>query len=202
VDEALARLAPGRRRAASAAVTQRLMNLPAVRAARTLMVFLSLPTEIDTWPIIGWAWREGKRVAVPRIEPSHDGADGPLERRDMVAVALEPADVEGVAAHPAVRPGPLGILQVPDTPPLDVSEIDVALVPCQAVDRSGNRLGKGGGFFDRFLARPDFRAQPIALAFHEQVLDQVPVAGGDRPVSMIVTDAEVLSFDPRPSVHP
>ena len=224
VDEALARLMPGRRRAASVAVTQRLMNLPAVRAARTLMVFLSLPTEIDTWPIIGWAWREGKRVAVPRIEAgrpskaspagagspnlgrrawsSSGGANGPLERRDMVAVALEPADVEGVAAHPAVRPGPLGILQVPDALPLDVSEIDVALVPCQAVDRSGNRLGKGGGFFDRFLARPDFRAQSIALAFHEQVLDQVPVTQFDRPVSMVVTDAEVLSFSPRPKPAP
>jgi 5-formyltetrahydrofolate cyclo-ligase len=91
---------------------------------------------------------------------------------------------------------------VPDTPPLDVSEIDVALVPCQAVDRSGNRLGKGGGFFDRFLARPDFRAQPIALAFHEQVIDQVPVTGDDRPVSMIVTDTEVLSFDPWPKTGP
>ena len=166
------------------------------------MVFLSLPTEIDTWPFIGWAWREGKRVAVPRIEPSHGGDDGPLERRDMVAVALKPADVEGVAAHPAVRPGPLGILQVPDALPLDVSEIDVALVPCQAVDRSGNRLGKGGGFFDRFLARPDFRAQSIALAFHEQVLDQVPVTQFDRPVSMVVTDAEVLSFSPRPKPAP
>jgi len=235
VDEALARLTPGRRRAASVAVKERVVNLPSVRDARTILVFLSLPTEIDTWPIIGWAWREAKRVAVPRIEPrrpsrasgpalpsalrlpsglslrvedrleeseaegsSGGGGGGPPARRDMVAVVLPPADVEGVAAHPSVRPGTLGILEVPDAPPLDVSEIDVALVPCQAVDRSGNRLGKGGGFFDRFLARPDFRATAIALAFLEQVLDQVPVTRDDQPVSMVVTDAEVLSFAPRP----
>ena len=112
----------------------------------------------------------------------------------MVAVLLAPADVEGVATHPAVRPGPLGILEVPDAPPLAASEIDVLLMPCQAVDRRGNRLGKGGGFFDRFLALPGLRAARIVLAFHEQVLDEVPVGENDVPVEMVVSDAEVLTF--------
>ena len=107
---ALVRLAPSERRAASIALAERVAAVPAVAEAATLMAFLSLPTEIDTWPIIRWAWRRGKGVAIPRIEFGSDGEDVPLGRRTMVAVRLDAADVDEVGAHPAVRPGPLGIL--------------------------------------------------------------------------------------------
>jgi 5-formyltetrahydrofolate cyclo-ligase len=195
VAQSLVDLQPNRRRAAGIAVAQRLMDLPVIREARTLMAFLSLPTEIDTWPTIQRAWRAGKRVAVPRLEPLPEGRDGPFWRRVMVAVILPPADIEGVSAHPRVRPGPLGILEVSEGPPLDPAEIDVVLVPCQAVDRQGRRLGKGGGFYDRFLARPGLRAERIALAFQEQVLDEVPWTNGDCRVTMVVTDSEVLTVE-------
>jgi 5-formyltetrahydrofolate cyclo-ligase len=197
VAESLTLLTPSHRRAASVAVAQRLANLPSVRAAQTLMAFLSLPTEIDTWPAIRWAWQEGKRILVPRIEPVGAGPEVPMTQRDMVAVVLRAADVEGVASHPDVRPGVLSILEVPDAPAVPVSEIDVLLMPCQAVDRAGNRLGKGGGFFDRFLARPDLKAERIVIAFCEQIFDEVPVTETDLPVDRIVTDGEVLEFNRR-----
>ena len=197
VAESLALLTPSHRRAASVAVAQRLANLPSVRAARTLMAFLSLPTEIDTWPTIRWAWQEGKRILVPRIEPAGAGPEVPMTQRDMVAVVLRAADVEGVASHPDVRSGALSILEVPGASAVPVSEIDVLLMPCQAVDRAGNRLGKGGGFFDRFLARPDLKAERIVIAFHEQIFDEVPVTETDLPVDRIVTDGEVLEFNRR-----
>ena len=205
VAETLAQLTPSRRRAAGIAVAQRVAGLPVVQAARTLMAFLSLPTEIDTWPLIRWAWGEGKRIAVPRIEAggspgvrTPEGGRATWHSRPrlciMTAVILPPADVEGIAMHPAVRPGPLGILEVLGAPPLAAAELDVLLMPCQAVDRHGNRLGKGGGFFDRFLKAPGLRAARIVLAFREQVLDEVPVGEHDVPVEMIVSDAEVLTF--------
>jgi 5-formyltetrahydrofolate cyclo-ligase len=194
VSSVLAELTPSRHRAASIALAQKLASLPQVRQARTLMAFLSLPTEIDTWPIIRWAWREGKRVAVPRIEPGPAGAGTPITERLMVAVLLAPADVPVAGDHPAVRPGALGILDAPEAPVVPPHEIDVVLAPCQAVDRLGNRLGKGGGFYDRFLADPQLRAARIVIAYHEQVLDQVPTAAWDCPVPMIVTDTEILTF--------
>jgi 5-formyltetrahydrofolate cyclo-ligase len=194
VSSVLAELTPSRRRAASIALAQKLASLPEIRQARTLMAFLSLPTEIDTWPFIRWAWREGKCVAVPRIEPGPAGAGTPLTERSMVAVLLAPAAVPAAGDHPAVRPGALGILDAPDAPVVPPHEIDVVLAPCQAVDRLGNRLGKGGGFYDRFLADPQLRAARIVIAYHEQVLDQVPTAAWDCPVPMIVTDTEILAF--------
>jgi len=189
VSHVLAGLPPVRRRDTGIAVARRLATLPPVLRARTIMAFLSLPMEVDTWPTIQWAWREGKRIVIPRIEAGPEDCDAPLRQRRMVAVALEAAD------HPAVRPGALGILEVPGAAPVPVAEIDVVLVPCQAVDRRGNRLGKGGGFYDRFLADPDHRAETIALAFHEQLLDEVPAAERDRRVRRLVTDEEILVFD-------
>ena len=194
VAESLSLLTPSHRRAASVMVAQRLTNLPSVRAARTLMLFLSLPTEIDTWPIIRWAWQEGKRVAVPRIEPAGAGPEVPMAKRDMVAVLLRAADIEGIASHPDVRPGAMGIFEVFDAAPIAAAELDVLVMPCQAVDRAGNRLGKGGGFFDRFLVLPNLRAARIVVAFHEQIFDEVPVVATDQRIDMVVTDGEVLTF--------
>ena len=193
VSTALVGLTPSRRRAAGVAVAQRLAQLPEVRNARTLMTFLSLPTEIDTWPIIRWAWSEGKRVVVPRVEPSGETAL-PLAERQIVPVLLEEARVDSVAAHPAVRAGALGILEVPEGRVVPMGELDVVLAPCQAVDRKGCRLGKGGGFYDRFLANPALRAAVIAIAFQEQILDEVPAGDTDRRVPRVVTDAEMITF--------
>ncbi|MEA3367038.1 MAG: 5-formyltetrahydrofolate cyclo-ligase [Planctomycetota bacterium] len=201
VAAALIGMSPGRRRAASIAVAHQLGLLPPVTQAATIMAFLSLPTEIDTWSTIRWAWDRGKRVAIPRIEPGLDGADTPAHERAMLPVLLEAADVPSVAAHPDVRPGAFGILTAPDAHTVPPAEIDVVLVPCQAVDRNGNRLGKGGGCYDRFLARPEVQATRIALVFQEQVLDAVPVAEGDQPLDMIVTEGEVLRFN-RPATVP
>jgi 5-formyltetrahydrofolate cyclo-ligase len=195
VAESLLLLTPSHRRAASVMVAQRLASVPSVRAARTLMIFLSLPTEIDTWPVIRWAWQEGKRVTVPRIEPVGAGPEVPLAKRDMVAVLLRQADIEGIASHPDVRPGAMGISEVPDAPAVPVTELDVLVMPCQAVDRAGNRLGKGGGFYDRFLSLPDLRAERIVAAYHEQIFDEVPVAATDQPIDRVVTDGEVLIFN-------
>ena len=169
------------------------MNLPAVREARTLMLFLSLPTEIDTWPVIRWAWGAGKQVAVPRIELAAGGDDIAPWQSQMVAVLLPAAEVRSVEAHPQVRPGAFGILEVPGAAPLDPARIDVVLVPCLAVDRKGRRLGKGGGFYDRFLSQPELKAARVAIGFHEQVLDEVPETDADRRVEMIVTDCETLT---------
>jgi 5-formyltetrahydrofolate cyclo-ligase len=201
VAAALARLSPDRRRAAAIAVVRHLQTLPAVTEAGTVMAFLSLPTEIDTWPVIRWAWDCGKRVAIPRVDEAQAGAAGREAVRTMAPVLLEPADAASAAAHPAVRPGAFGILTAPDAPLVPAGEIDVVLVPCTAVDRRGNRLGKGGGFYDRFLARPEVRAVRIAPAFGEQVLGAVPVGERDKPVDMIVTEDGVLRFN-RPGAGP
>jgi len=192
-----AEAASARRGAAGRAVCRLLSGLPEVRRAAAVMAFVATAQEVDTWPFIRWAWAEGKRVAVPRIVQAAGAGSGPASTSGplggvMEAALLQPADAATPAAHPALGPGRFGILTAPSAPAVAVEAIDLVLVPCAAVDRRGNRLGKGGGYYDRFLARPGVRAVRIAVVFREQVMDRVPTGPHDVPVDMVVTDAEVL----------
>jgi len=193
--DALAGLAPDRRRADAVLVTRYLVGLVPVAGAGTILAFLSMPTEVDTWPMIRWAWRRGKRIAVPRILAAGANAAGSADVQRMEAVHLAPADVPRAADHPSVRPDAYGILTVPGAPAVPASAIDVVLVPSVAIDRRGNRLGRRGGYYDRFLAQPDLRAARIAPALGPQLVDRVPVEAHDVPVDRVVTPAGVLRFE-------
>jgi len=202
--DVLARLSPDQRLADGILVTRHLVRLIPVAEAGTIMVFLSMPPEVDTWPLIRWAWRRGKRIAVPRLVRNTPDAEAGARVQSMVAVRLAPADVARAADHPAVRsllppdayaPGAYGILTVPGAPVVPPGEIGVVLVPSVAIDRRGNRLGRGGGCYDRFLAQPDLRAARIAPAFASQVVDHVPTDAHDVPVDRVVTAGGVLRFE-------
>ena len=71
----------------------------------------------------------------------------------------------------------------------------LVIVPAIAFDRQGNRLGRGAGFYDRFLASPHFRGLAVGIAFREQVVAEIPVTEHDVPMHVLVTDEEVLRFD-------
>ena len=87
-----------------------------------------------------------------------------------------------------------GIREPTDGEPLALESLDLVIVPALTFDRSGNRLGRGAGFYDRFLSSPQFRGTAVGLAFCEQLVDEVPVYDNDVPVHMLVTDEEVLRF--------
>jgi len=74
-------------------------------------------------------------------------------------------------------------------------DIDLIVVPALAFDRQGNRLGRGGGFYDRFLAEPRVHAVTVGLGFAEQLVEELPTHHYDRPVDMLVTDQHVLRFN-------
>lgn len=81
--------------------------------------------------------------------------------------------------------------------PLELATIDLVIVPAMAFDRFGNRLGRGAGFYDRFLASRQFAGTSAGLAFREQlVAEQLPIQENDVPVHMLITDEEILRFSP------
>ena len=86
----------------------------------------------------------------------------------------------------------------------NIEEIDLIVVPALAYDRTGNRLGRGAGLYDRFLSAAGCHAVTCGLAFAEQLVAHVPVRSHDHPVDLLVTDEEVLRFarDANPSIAP
>lgn len=122
--------------------------------------------------------RRGARVFLPVSPPV-----GPLGW----AAYAGPADLV---------PGRFGI-PVPSAPPAGpefISDADLVLVPAVAVDRSGNRLGRGGGYYDRSLAMAGRRPRLLALLDTENVLERVPAEPHDRPVDGVITPTSVLDF--------
>lgn len=150
-----------------------LFGLTGLREARTVMVFSSFGSEVDTGPIIERLTAEGRHVALPRVEG-----------REMVAAAHSPGD-------PLTR-APFGAMEPTDSPAIDPAEIDVVLTPGLAFDRRGYRVGYGGGFYDHFLRKTRPQALRVGICFALQLVDEVPNGKKDRRVDVIVTDAEVI----------
>lgn len=162
--------------AGSRQVVQRLIGLGAIRGASTVMVYLAFGSEVVVDDLIRWGWNEGKGIAVPRCNPVD---------RELTASRVEGFD-ELERGHYGIRE-PKGDRLRPVPP----DEIDAVVVPAVAFDRRGNRLGYGGGYYDRFLpAAP--RAVRVGAAFACQIVAELPADRHDIGMDCIVTDREVI----------
>lgn len=155
------------------------------RNARTVMIYLTIPCEVDIAEIALSAWRDEKDVVAPRVD---------WDQRHMIAVNIH-------SLHSGLTVGQFGLREPVAGQPWPVEDIDLVIVPALAYDRHGRRLGRGAGMYDRFLAAPGLRAIRCGIAFCDQVVDELPVHDYDVPVDMLVTDKEVLRFpaNARPS---
>jgi 5-formyltetrahydrofolate cyclo-ligase len=164
---------PSERAERSARIASRLGSLPEVARAATVMAFWSFGSEVHTEPLIRTLHEAGTRVALPRIEG-----------RDIVAITYAPGD-------PVVPTG-FGAMEPTAGEVVEPGEVDLVIVPGVAFDRSGGRVGYGGGFYDRFLLRTPPDATAIAIVFADQIVETVPAGAADRAVDAIVTEDEVI----------
>ncbi len=171
----LAGLSPEQIRAKSAACCKLLIEQPEYHKAEIVMVFLSLPTELDTTPLVLRAWQDRKRVLAPKVS---------WEQRRMIPVEVRSLTHDLTETTLGIREPAAGV-------PIPVPLIDLVIVPGLGFDEDGNRLGRGRGFYDRFLAHPEFRAVKCAVAFEEQLCPEIPSDPLDVRVDMLVTDVKV-----------
>ena len=162
----------------SEAVLKKIINLPEWKNAETVVVFLSLPDEIKTDNIISRALAEGKKTAVPRIENS-----------DLIFHYIRSPDSDFII-HPYGMPEP-----APTSPvfePEAADEKTLLLVPGLAFDSSCLRLGRGKGFYDRFLSGISASVKKIGIGYDFQIVEAVPAEEHDFPLDMIITDSSVF----------
>jgi 5-formyltetrahydrofolate cyclo-ligase len=158
---------------------QNLVSIEPFQKASTVMMFVSLPHEVDTSEAILHAWQLGKVVAVPKIS---------WEQRHMIPVQISSLETGFSTSAFGLRNPIAGV-------PVPFEDIDLVVTPALGFDRKGNRLGRGGAFYDRFFANDQLRALKCGFAFAEQVMDSIPVAEHDLPVDMLVTDEGIMLFD-------
>ena len=171
-------LAPEEAAEKSARIVAQLLELPEYRVARTVMAYLDFRGEVQTGPFVRVALAQGKRVAVPVTE---------VASRRLVPSLL-------VRYPEEVAPGTWGIPEpLPEyVRPVPVEEIDLVVVPGVAFDPAGNRLGYGGGFYDRFLPLTRDDCFWVAPAFELQLVDRIEAGPCDCPVHCIVTEERIL----------
>lgn len=174
----VAGISPEEAAAKSAAATERLVRTPEFGRAQVVMVFLSLPSEIDTTSLVLRCWQDHKRVLAPRVS---------WEQRRML-----PTEIRSLTSD--LVESAMGLREPVSGSPIPIPIIDMVIVPGLAFDKNGNRLGRGRGFYDRFLAHPEFAGVTCGFAFDEQVLPEVPSDALDKPVSMLVTDKATRRF--------
>ena len=187
-------MTPEVRSTKSQLIVKRLLDLEAFKRASVVMAYVAMEMEVDPWGLIREAWALGKRVAMPRIHPPMGEPQvGQANGRTLRVFELRQELVDDPQDHSGLRPDVMGILEPKaSAPEVPVGEVDLVLVPCVAYDRQGNRLGKGGGFYDRFLAQDDYRATSCGLAFSEQLFASLPRCPHDRPVDVVIAETGVL----------
>lgn len=164
-----AQLPEGYFKEAGALICGKVLQLPEYEAAPVIYAFASTSPEPDMYPLMRAAIGSGKKLAVPRCL-----GNGIMEFR----LIGSPEDL---------RSGFMGIMEPPETAPLAQPEPeDLILVPCMAADKHGNRLGHGGGYYDRFLAL--CKAKPILICPEKLVLDRIPAEKWDIRIKTVVTE--------------
>ncbi|MGH3445157.1 MAG: 5-formyltetrahydrofolate cyclo-ligase [Nocardioidaceae bacterium] len=171
---------------AARAIAEHLLTAVEVRHAATVAAYVSTATEPGTGPLLDALVAAGKRIVLPVLLPDGDldwaAYDGPTALLPAGRGLLEPAGER------------LG----PDA----VATADVVLTPGLAVDRTGMRLGRGGGSYDRALGRVPIGTFTCTLLYDEELIDAVPAAAHDRRVCATVTPGGITRYGPPGSSAP
>ena len=166
-------LSPEAQAEASRKIQEKVMSLPEYQRAGTIMAYVSMPGEPDTWEVIRDAVSRGKRVLLPRC----------TDREHMEAVPF--------TGEEDLAPGRWGIPEPkPEIPAIRHSdeEPEIILVPCAAASREGKRLGHGAGYYDRFLR--ETRGIRICLCFERLLMEELPTDEMDVKMDMVLTESE------------
>ena len=176
--ELLARMTDEQRHAKSLAACALITASREFDAARVVMLYLSTAQEVDTAPLALRAWQAGKTVVVPKVS---------WDQRRMLPIEISSLTTGLTSTGPGIREPIAG-------KPCPTEFIDLVIVPGLGFTNTGYRIGRGMGFYDRFLAQHDFLGLSCGLAFSEQIVDNLPVLDHDIPLSMLATDQGLRRF--------
>ena len=162
----------------SLAISKRLFGMDEFKKSKVVFCFLSTFFEVQTEKIIRESLRLGKQVLVPLLDP---------EGENLQASRIPSMDIDFVVGEYGVRqPAP----KFRDIVPF--SNIDFVVVPGLAFDNLGNRIGYGGGFYDKFFKKITRDVDRVAVSYDFQLFNLVPRSDLDEPVHFLITETKAL----------
>lgn len=158
--------------AASRRIQATILDLPEFKQATSIAAYLALPYEVQMNLVIETAWALDKKVCVPAFRED-------ANRYELTWIGPEDK----------LQPGRYNIAEPSKVKKVHVTDVDLLVVPALAYDKTGGRLGHGGGHYDRILGC--WSGIRVGVAFGFQVFDRIPMGEQDIPVDLVVTEAEV-----------
>lgn len=153
---------------ASERIFDKIEQLESFHKAECIALFAAMHDEVATAVALGRWPKFGKRIVVPRVEG------------DIMRFYDYSED--------RMRTGAFGILEPEGDVECPAEDIDLIIVPARAFTRAGERLGRGGGFYDKYMSKAEFRASKVGIAFECQIFDSLPCDSHDIRVDHVVTE--------------
>jgi len=165
-------------RAESDRICTRVLALPQLHEVSSVLLYLPIQGEVDTWPLCRHFWTNGLEVQLPKCRTNEPGL----------------MDIFIVTDNSQLGPGAYGITEpLPDKArPCPAPRPEILFIPAVAFDSQGYRLGFGGGYYDRFLSSSGCLGLTIGLAYDFQILPSLPVEPWDCPVDIIITPTRTI----------
>ncbi|RBW43681.1 5-formyltetrahydrofolate cyclo-ligase [Psychromonas sp. B3M02] len=183
---------------ASADLFLRLQQHTRIAQAQHISVTLAYDGEIDLTPFIEWCWQQGKQVYLPMVHPTQTGHLFFLAYQADTEMIINRYGIKEPKLASLFNQAPEQLTHLAEHPEIFPAEkLDIVCTPLVAFDTQGNRIGMGGGYYDRLLA-PWFTDQsgpyPIGLAHDCQCVKSLPIAAWDVPLPEIITPQQHLLF--------
>ena len=166
--------------AKSKQICERIIGAEVFRKASVVMMYLPMPHEVDVTLLILYAWQQGKTVAAPKVS---------WEQRHMIPVEI-------TSLETGLKTNGRGLQNPTNGVPVPFDEIDLIVTPGLGFDKNGNRLGRGGAFYDNFFKHKKITAVRWAVAFGQQVCEEIPHDDNDVPIDAVVTENEIIICTP------
>lgn len=173
---------PEVRKAKDRSILKRLLLLDEIKRAGVLLLFASFRSEVDTRDLTSQLLDKGKRVLFPRVD---------RERQGLLLYEIKGIEelTEGYMGIP--EPSVLDEHRM-----VDINGVDLVVIPGAGFDAEGNRIGYGGGYYDRLLSSLTRDLPVVAPAYEEQIVGSVPAEPHDIRVGLIVTDRRLIRCTP------
>ncbi|MBY0754620.1 5-formyltetrahydrofolate cyclo-ligase [Clostridium sardiniense] len=157
-------------------IIEKLMMNETYKSARGIFIYIGFGSEINTKIIIREALNSGKEVYVPKVI-----------KKDMILIKIDSLENLVTSSYGILEP-------IGDKSNLDVNKLELIVMPGVAFDKSGNRLGYGGGYYDKFLEQNKIECKKIALSYDFQVLEKLEVEEHDIKVDLIITENQIINI--------
>ncbi len=158
------------------AIGARLLDWDLAQDTSAVLAYAPVPPEVDIRSALQSWLNTGKSVCLPRID---------WEAKTMTPAVITSLDNLVTQRH--------GILEPPeDAPTIPIEDLDLILVPGVAFDEKCRRLGRGGGFYDRFLATVPPLVKTCGVAFEAQMVRSVPMDRHDRALDAVITESRLI----------